>query len=251
MDKRLTCVNFSADILGHPESPNIISSNDSQIIFGEEFIVEDERGAYVYGYNDTDKYPGFVERVNLAMHVPTETHVIVSLSTHLYPEPDFKSRPEDIAPFMGRISCKDSSHQEFIQTHDGFWIYKKHVQKIDAIPDKKDIVSIAKQFFGAPYLFGGRTILGIDCTGLVQICMMAAGHDCPPRDSKDQEGAFGKKITKNNVKRNDIVYFKGHVGIMIDEENILNATSRYMTTLIEPLDDLEEIYNGITHIARI
>ena len=122
MNKRLTCINFAADILGHPEHPHIISQDDSQILFGEEFIVEEERGAYVYGYNETDGYKGCVERVNLAINVPTETHYIASLSTHLYPDPDFKSRPEDIAPFMGRLSCKDNSHPDFIETHDGYWM---------------------------------------------------------------------------------------------------------------------------------
>ncbi len=252
MDKRLTCINFSADILGNPKEPNIISNNDSQILFGEEFVVEKEHGAYVKGYNATDGYKGYVERVNLALDVPQGSHIVTVLSAHLYPEPHFKSRPEANVPFMARISCVQSDNDDFFQTHDGLWIYKKHVQKIDTLSSARELAEIGSFFLNTPYLFGGRTCLGIDCAALVQLSMMKQGHKCPPRDTKDQVNNIGKSVEKSDLKRNDIVYFKGHVGIMVDDKHILNATARHMKTIIEPLSVLEKDYkDGITYIARL
>jgi len=251
MDKRLTCINYAADILGNPQEPNIISNNDSQILFGEEFLVDEEHGAYVRGRNATDGYEGFVERVNLAMDVPKATHIVTVLSTHLYPDPHFKSRPETIAPFMGRISCVDTDDKDFLQTHDGLWIYKGHVQDIDTLSSDKELADIASFFLNTPYLFGGRTCLGIDCSALVQLSMMKQGHECPPRDTKRQINAIGKEIKESNLKRNDIVYFKGHVGIMTDDKNIINATARHMKTLIEPLTDLKDQYGDITYCCSL
>ncbi len=85
----------------------------------------------------------------------------------------------------------------------------------------------------------------------MQQCLIAQGHDCPPRDSKDQKGAFGRPVKDNKLKRNDIVFFEGHVGIMMDETQIINATARHMSTVIEDIEDLKAAYGDITHIARL
>ena len=138
------------------------------------------------------------------------------------------------------------------RTIDGEWIFTDHLALVKGFQlHGGDLTQIAEIYLGTAYLYGGRSGFGIDCTGLVQQCLRAAGHPCPPRDSGDQEGSFGKEVKIEDIQRNDVVYFKGHVGIMIDSENILNATARHMTTLIEPLKTLEKDYGGITHIARV
>jgi len=249
--KRLTCIHFAADIMGHPDESHTISNDDSQILFGEQFEVEEERGAYVYGTNLTDGYKGCIERVYLALDIPKATHAVTNLTAHLYPEPNFKSRPELLAPYMGRISCENETNNGFLRTHDHFWIHENHVQEVAKTTSNKDLADTALQFLGTPYLFAGRTAMGIDCSALVQLSLMAMGQKCPPRDTKDQMHNIGKDVTGTPPKRNDIVYYKGHVGIMIDDKKILNATARHMKTLIEPIEDLTAEYGDILGICRL
>ena len=121
---------------------------------------------------------------------------------------------------------------------------------------EEDHVNSALLFLNAPYLWGGRCITGIDCSGLVQIILMARGIFCA-RDCKDQKDSVGEAVPiKNsqdtsNLQRGDLVYFKRHVGIMVDDARILNATSRHMNTLIEDVNDLVQIYDGILSVRRL
>jgi cell wall-associated NlpC family hydrolase len=102
---------------------------------------------------------------------------------------------------------------------------------------------------GSPYLYGGRSAFGLDCSGLVQLALSWRGIRCP-RDSKDQT-KVGKKISGSSYKRGDLIFFKGHVGIMVDAKNILNATARTMDTRLEPLAHVSKAYDGIIAARRI
>jgi cell wall-associated NlpC family hydrolase len=246
----LTVISPTADILGNPEQPRTISKQDSQLLYGEQFLVEESHGAYVYGHSTTDSYKGYIEREQLIKDAPASTHFVQIRATHLYPEPSFKSRPFMPLSFLSRLTSTEKTENNFTQLDDGNWVFSDHIAPIENFKMKNDLADTANMFIGTPYLYGGRSEVGIDCSGLVQLCIYAGGYDCPPRDACDQEDSFGKPVTRN-LQRNDVVYFKGHVGIMVDEKNIINATARHMTTLIEPLIDLEKAYKGITHIARL
>jgi len=249
---QLSVITPTADIINDLSQLDIIGQKDSQLIYGETFHVEKPHGAFVYGHSIIDGYKGYVERARLASNIPTPTHYVTNLASHLYPHASFKSRPLTPLSFMSRLNLTNKSDNGFVQTHDGLWIFENHLTPIKTALPHKNLSEIAKLYLGTPYYFGGRASFGIDCAGLVQQTMVAAGYDCPPRDSIDQQGAFGTKISRNEIAQNDIVFFKGHVGIMMDKENILNATARHMTTLIEPLIDVEQAYaGGITHIARL
>ena len=249
---RLTVISPTADILGDPANAKIISEKDSQLIYGEQFEVEKERGAYVYGYSLHDNYYGYVEREQLTQAGKDRTHIVTVRSTHLYPEPSFKSRPLFSLSFLSKMSIADEPPQNgFVKTGTGAFIFAGHLEKITDFKSEQDLADTARLYLGTPYYYGGRSSRGIDCTGLVQQVMVACGKDCPPRDSSDQQGSFGQEIKREDIQKNDVVYFKGHVGIMVDNNHIINATARHMTTLIEPLDELEKAYGGITHIARI
>ena len=249
---KLTVISSTADILGEPARPSIISQKDSQLLYGEQFQVEKARGAYVYGHSVLDGYQGYVERAQLIKDALSSTHFVKVRASHLYPEPSFKSRPLTRLSFMSRVTLTTNSENGFTQLSDQSWIFSNHIAPMKDFTKSGDLAQTAEIYLGTPYLFGGRSAFGIDCAGLVQVVVYACGHACPLRDSCDQEGSFGTPIKRDDVQRNDIVYFKGHVGIMMDDKNILNATARHMTTLIEPLSDLEAAYDGgITHIARL
>ncbi|MCI5060813.1 MAG: NlpC/P60 family protein [Alphaproteobacteria bacterium] len=250
---RLRVIFSTANIIADPQDLDRITDQDSQLLYGEEFIVEEPHGAYVYGHSVLDGYKGYVARDQLvkAEDMPEPTHWVCAPATHLYPQPDFKSRPDMSISYLSRVALTDKEENGFVQIHDGQWIFKDHLGSLSDMKMKGDLASTASLFLGTPYLYGGRSSFGIDCSGLIQLALIGHGQPCPPRDSKDQQGSFGTEI-KNmaELQRNDVVYFKGHVGIMVDKKNILNATARHMTTLIEPLKELEKSYGGITTAMR-
>lgn len=247
----LTVISSFADILGNPQEPNLISNKDSQLLFGETFDMEESHGAYVKGKSTLDNYIGYVERGQLIKDGPEANAIISVPLTHLYPEASLKSRPLMSLSFFSKISLNGKTNGEFSQTNNGNWVYSAHTQKLDAIDKNKELVEIALTFLGTPYRYGGRTSLGIDCSALLQLSLLGIGAECPPRDTKEQQTSIGIEILPEDIKRNDIVFFDGHVGIMVDEENIVNATARHMTTLVEPLSDLEKSYGEITAIRRV
>lgn len=247
----LTVISPTADILGDPREPHRISNNDSQLLYGEQFYVEESHGAYVYGYGIIDEYSGYVERGQLGQNYPKTTHYINTRETHFYPEPDFKSRPLLSVPFLSRVPITEETSGDFTKTEDGYWIYSANITPIGHAISEQDMAQTATLYLGTPYVYGGRSTRGIDCSGLIQNAMIAHGYACPPRDSGNQKGAFGEKTDPKKLERNDIVFFEGHVGIMMDDKYILNATARHMNTVIEEIDKLIEHYGKIEHVARL
>lgn len=247
----LTTISTTADILEKPAELNVISDNDSQLLYGEQFFVEESHGAYVYGHGVLDGYKGYVERDQLVKDLSASNTIVKVRSTHIYPEPHFKSRPNTPLSFLSRLTALEETSGEFTKLEDGDWIFTDHIAPMKDFKMPDDMAQTATIYLGTPYLYGGRSIFGIDCSGLIQKLLIAHGFKVPPRDSDDQVASFGTEVEKGDIQRNDIVYFKGHAGIMMDEDYILNATARHMTTAIEKLEDLEKIYGGIDHIARL
>lgn len=246
-----TVITKTADILGDPQNPKIISANDSQMLYGEQFQVEEERGVYVYGHSVLDGYRGCVERDQLIQDAPEANAWVNARASHLYEEPSFKSRPFNRISFLSRLALENETKNGFVKTKNDAWIFEHHIKPLSDLSMPDDIAQTSTMFLGAPYLFAGRSSFGIDCAGLVQVVLLAHGHKDIPRDSKDQQGAFGKSVPEDKLERNDIVFFEGHVGIMMDDKFILNATARHMSTVIEDIEDLKKSYNGIKHVARL
>ena len=247
----LTVISQTADILGDPQNPDRISKKDSQLLYGEQFMVEESHGAYVYGHGVLDNYKGYVEREQLVKNAPKANAMIKTKLAHQYPEPDFKSRPIQALSFLSRITTTGETKNGFSKLDDESWIFAEHIENIATFKMPDDIAQTATIYLGTPYLYGGRSIFGIDCSGLVQQVLMAHANPCPARDSEEQQETIGTKADDENLQRNDIVYFRGHVGIMMDDRYILNATSRHMSTILEDVRELEKIYDGITHVRRV
>lgn len=247
----LTVISQTADLLGDPQEPNKISEKDSQLLYGEQFLVEEAHGAYVYGHCVHDNYKGYIEREQLVKEAPKANAVVKNKITHLYPEPDFKSRPNMALSFLSHLTVEKETQNEFTQLDTGEWIFTEHIMPLENFSMPEDLAQTATVYLGTPYLYGGRSVFGIDCSGLIQQIISSHNLKCPPRDSNDQQTAFDKKGDAKALQRNDIVFFKGHVGIMMDDRYIINATARHMSTVIEDVRDLEKIYDGITHVAQI
>lgn len=244
-----------ADLVDKPARTPVISSRSSQMLFGEMLETLAEQAGWVRGRCLTDGYEGWVHRSQLRPLAQTATHFSDLPWTHIYPQPDFKTRPVMGIGFLSRLTVNEDIEKDgFVSVPGVGWVYARHIKPLTAM-NNVDPVYTAMRFLGCPYLYGGRTALGIDCSGLMQLALNRAGIFCP-RDSGPQEKALGAAIARAQVNKGDLVFFPGHVGMMIDNQHIINASARTMCIEVERLDDLDRIYAatgkpGITAIKRI
>jgi cell wall-associated NlpC family hydrolase len=199
---------------------------DSELLFGETFEVFARDGDYVWGRAPLDGYVGYVAASGLADMRETQARIWVR-NAPVYPEPSMKSVHLRQLSFGSRVAPTGTSGS-FVQTRDGF-IHQSHLG-----PSNGDLAGIATLFLGAPYIWGGRSGFGLDCSALVQLSAQAIGMDCP-RDSDMQFAEFGTLLPQDAaLKRNDMVFWDGHVGILEDDTTLLHATAAYMNTVREP-----------------
>lgn len=243
-----------ADILDNPENGPVIGRRDSQILYGETFEAEREQGDWVYGTSLIDGYKGYARKEFLKHAKPEKqpAHFVDALASHIYPQPSFKTRPTLALSFLSRLRFDENAEEKdgFIELADGQgWVFKAHIKPLAELKSA-DPAETALRFAGVPYLYSGRTSQGLDCSGLVQLALMRCGIFCP-KDADQQENAIGKEIKKEELKRGDLVYFPGHVGMMVDESRIINATTRTMAVTIEPFDKMVKNYPKITAMRRV
>ena len=215
----------------------------SELLHGEDFHVLDIAGDWAWGYCGHDGYVGYVP-VHALQHekkTPEPTHLIFARAALIFIEPDFKSGVMKRLPMGARIACGEASEcGNFLKTGKGF-VHVRHVQPIGTkvvFDGTNGTAALAEQLIGAPYLWGGRSGDGLDCSGLIQMILMLTGVDAP-RDSDQQLAALGEEITEGEaLRRGDLVFFPDHVGLMIDNERIIHANSHMMQVAIEPLADV-------------
>jgi cell wall-associated NlpC family hydrolase len=183
------------------------------------------------------------------------THSVAALRTFVFPGPSIKLPPIEALPFGAKINIERMKEQMAV-TSSGFYVPATHLKPVGE--NETDFVAVAERFLGAPYLWGGKTVLGIDCSGLLQVALTAAGVPCP-RDSDMQEQALGGALTKteqsSRLQRGDLIFWKGHVAIVRDGESLLHANAFHMAVAIEPiaqaLTRLRATGSEITSLRRI
>ncbi|UPH71970.1 C40 family peptidase [Abyssibius alkaniclasticus] len=201
-------------------------ARENQLLWGEAFTPFDHDGGFTYGQAACG-YMGWVAADALGPWLAPGHRVCVQ-GSFLYERADLKSPTRARLPFGARLAVT-GTEGEFSETADGF-VFSRHLASGPA----KDHVAVAVKFIGAPYLWGGRSDSGLDCSGLVQLALQAAGHSAP-RDS-DMQQALGAPVT-GPLKRGDLVFWRGHVGIMIDGESLLHANAYSMQVAVEPLEE--------------
>ncbi len=247
MPKDVPIYQVIADSVVMNATPDPAAEAVSEVLFGEQIEILEEVDEWVKGVCLTDGYEGYVFRGALDNEPSEPTHRVQALRTFALCEPDFKSPPLRVLSFFSPLSVVLEDNG-FSLLEQGGWVFSGHIQDIANI--QNDPVEVALKFLETPYLWGGRSSMGIDCSALVQLALMSAGHDCP-RDTKDQAHTVGKPIDPEALERGDLVYFKGHVGIMLDETRILNATARHMKVCIEDLKTVTKAYDGIVSVRRV
>ena len=201
---------------------------DTQLLLGEKFRVYEERGPWVWGQAQSDDYVGYVLAEDLGVDIAT-THRVTALRSFIYTDPDIKSRPL-MAVSMGAHVRVTGFEGAFGVLADGSYIFAGHIDAETA--HAHDFVQVADRFIGVPYLWGGRESLGLDCSALVQISLSMCGHACP-RDSDMQEAVLGAPVG-GDLARGDLVFWKGHVGILQNADTLLHANATHMCVVSEP-----------------
>lgn len=205
-----------------------------EVLFGELFEVLVESDGWALGQARRDGYVGYVAASALAPPGPAPTHTVRAMRTYGYSGPSIKTAPLGLYSINVLLAAEDQDGR-FIKTSGG-WFIADHLAPVDE--HAADFVAVAEKFVGTPYFWGGRTSLGLDCSGLVQQALYATGRDCP-RDS-DQQAALGTAIDPGQLRRGDLVFWRGHVAVMINDTDIVHANGNRMAVTIEPLAEAIE-----------
>ncbi|KAA0121321.1 peptidoglycan endopeptidase [Methylobacterium sp. P1-11] len=205
---------------------------DTEALLGDAVDLYDVAEGFAFVQLARDGYVGYLPAESLGPIDPEPTHRVTALRTFLYPEPDLKR------PILGHLSLGarltvTGEAAAYLETPGGY-VFARHCAPLDT--HEPDYIATAARLAGTPYLWGGRTSLGLDCSGLVQLCLDAAGLPCP-RDADMQERALGEALPLDlaRLRRGDFVFWRGHVGLMRDPETLIHANGHHMAVAAEPL----------------
>jgi cell wall-associated NlpC family hydrolase len=221
----------AAAAAGIHRAPDAASEQMDQLLFGEAFDVIEDEGAWLWGQARRDGYVGFVAASALAPPAPEPTHRITALRTYAFAGPSIKAQAA--GPYsMNALVAVEAEQGRLAKVVGAGWMAREHLAPIGTF--EVDLAAVAERFTGAPYLWGGRESLGLDCSGLVQAALFACGLACP-RDT-DQQAALGREIPRGDFGRGDLVFWNGHVAIGLDETRVVHANGFHMMVAVEPLE---------------
>jgi cell wall-associated NlpC family hydrolase len=227
-------------------APDESAAQLSELLLGEDVAVYERKNGWAWVQAKTDSYVGYVRDSALGVVASTDARVILPL-TPLLSAPDVKSALKALLPLNAKVK-RGEGQGAFVKVGNGFVAARALAPHEHAA---SDFVAVAEQFLGAPYVWGGKTFQGLDCSGLVQTALQAANIACP-RDTDMMERELGRPIARDEVKRGDLVFWKGHMGVMRDRESLLHANAHFMQVTSEPLAAaLARIQSPVTGIKRL
>lgn len=244
----------AAPVLSLHREPRFDARIDTQGLLGERVRVFEAREGWAWLQLEKDGYVGYAAMDDLALPVSQPTHRVAVPSTFMFPAPDIKAQPPVTVTMNAEVAVLRED-ERFAHLANGRFIVARHLKPIDAF--EQDFVTVAEAFLHVPYLWGGKSVLGLDCSGLVQLSLQAAGR-VSPRDSDMQENGLGDALPIDDfegLRRGDLIFWDGHVGIMADGRQLLHANGHFMQVTREPLADavdrIAKRYGRITAIKRI
>ena len=234
------------------ERPAATARQVTELLMGEIFTVYDENAGWTWGQCAHDDYVGYVRADALDADVIAASHKVAALRALILPQPDLKTPPLDSVSLGARVAVVGHDGA-YARLAGGGWLATVALAPLDAVAP--DVTATALRFVGVPYLWGGRTSLGLDCSGLVQIVLAEAGI-AAPRDSHMQETAVGDPVAIDGpLGRGDLVFLPGHVGFMVDDAVLVHANATAMCVSCDPVRDVAKRVRraegrGITAVRR-
>ncbi|WP_108681865.1 NlpC/P60 family protein [Methyloceanibacter sp. wino2] len=226
----------AASTLPLRRKPRDDANLDTEALHGETVMVFHEADGWAWVQLDHDGYVGYVPSEGLGSMGAPATHRIAALRTYVFPEPDAKAPPQGMLSLNARVSVTEEGGR-YVPLETGGFVYASHIVPVGH--QAPDFVAVAEGFLGAPYLWGGRTSVGLDCSGLVQLAAGAAGHVLP-RDADMQEAEAGEPLDiagGAGLQRGDLIFWEGHVGIMTSADEFLHANAYHMAVEREPFEE--------------
>jgi cell wall-associated NlpC family hydrolase len=244
----------AAPLLSLHREPRFDARLDTQALMGERVRVFDTQEGWAWLQLESDGYVGYAAQDDLTAAGSAATHRIAVPSTFMFPAPDIKSQPTVTLTLNATVRVLRQD-KRFAHLANGRFVVASHLMPVSDV--EPDFVAVAEAYRHVPYLWGGKSVLGLDCSGLVQLSLQAAGRSSP-RDSDMQEKELGHALPKEDLgalKRGDLVFWDGHVGIMADQRMLLHANGHFMQVTLEPLKTaVERIaarHGKITSIKRL
>lgn len=228
--------------------PSQDAAQDTELLYGEIFTVYDRSQGWAWGQAANDLYVGYVREDALAAPFAMDARVSALLAP-VFSAADLKTPVRDLLPLNAAVPVLERQG-DYARIGEGAWLHARHL-----LPEtQKDFVTVAERFLGVPYVWGGKTVAGLDCSGLIQTALQAVGK-AAPRDTDMMEKALGEAVNGADLRRGDLVFWKGHMGVMLDAENLLHANAFHMQVAIEPLSDaitrIDKIAGPVTAIKRL
>ncbi len=209
----------------------------TQLLYGDSFKIIKKTGSWIKIKNNLDSYKGFIKKRNFPPN-KKNTHKVYNLFANLYTKPNVKFKIKKKISFGSKIRVKEKKNKFY--KFDNYWIKKNDLKTIKY--KTNDIFKDLNKFVGTKYTWGGKCFTGVDCSALVQIFINFNNKFCP-RDSKDQAIYFKKKIKLKNIRKNDLIFWKGHVAIAISNRNLIHAYGPLKKTIIMPIKKtIDRIY---------
>lgn len=254
VDSEPSCVVAASAPLRREPRPD--AALDTEALMGERVDVYERHEGWAWAQLAGDGYVGYLPDDALRTDVPEPSHRVAALRTFVYPGPSMKLPPLESLSLGAQVSVAGEAG-EFLILADGGHVFAGHLSLRDRF--EPDFVAVAERFLHVPYLWGGKTSIGVDCSGLTQLALAAAGIPSP-RDSDMLESALGESLSFDEdlagLQRGDLVFWKGHVGILTDPDTLLHATAYTMRVMSEPLREARDrirakSFGAITSIRRL
>ena len=220
--------NFS--VINVYKKKNIKSEIITQLLYGDTFKKLKKNGIWIKIKNDKDNYKGYIKNSKFPNNQKA-THKVCKVSASLYSRPNDKNKIKKKLSFVSKIKVLDK--RKFFCKFDNFWIKKNDLEKINVI--RKNPFHNIKKFINVKYKWGGKHYSGVDCSGLIQLCLNYNNQFCP-RDAKDQIKYFKKKIKLQNIKKNDLIFWKGHVAIVTSKRKLIHAYGPFKKIVVMPIN---------------
>jgi cell wall-associated NlpC family hydrolase len=232
------------------QAPSNDAAQDSELLFGESFVVYERKEGWAWGQASRDGYVGYLPERALGAPFESDARVTAPM-TPVFPLPDLKKPVRDFLPMNAQVK-RGAVSGDYVEIGAGAYVHHRHLA-----PGRDyaaDFVAVAKEFIGVPYVWGGKTFAGLDCSGLIQTSLAAAGISAP-RDTDMMEKTLGQAVDFAQARRGDLVFWKGHMGVLLNPAILLHANAFHMQVVREPMAEavarIGKIAGPVTSIKRL